>query len=91
MPASVEILTKTQEFLRTNVSILVTLIASLGPIGASVPDMVVLLWLRVIVAGFLRRSRYDRSCAGNAPASVEIAGFVEHAEASIGEVNHTRL
>ena len=35
MPASVEILTKTQEFLRTNVSIFVTLILSFGPTGAA--------------------------------------------------------
>src|SRR5688572_17202848 len=36
MPASVEILTKTQEFVRTKVSILVTLILSLGPTWAAV-------------------------------------------------------
>ena len=35
MPASVEILTKTQEFFRTKVSILVTLTLSFGPIGRS--------------------------------------------------------
>ena len=35
MPASVEILTKTHEFFRTNVSILVTLTLSFGPDGAA--------------------------------------------------------
>ena len=35
MPASVEIFTKTQEFLRTKDSILVTLMASFGPTAAA--------------------------------------------------------